>query len=256
MNEKKLADLNKFNLFMSALHFIQACIVFVLSSPDKGQVPITLNFLRFDAMVSKLFPATTELFMVNLAWFVIAFFLLSSLAHLFIATVYRKKYESDLNIGINKVRWYEYALSASVMMVAISLLSGIYDLSSLVMIFSLDAIMNLLGLAMEKENQGKAKPNWLTFILGSISGIIPWVVFGIYVYGASKFGGGNIPTFVYWIYVSIFLFFNSFAINMVLQYKKVGPWKDYLFGEKAYIVLSLVAKSLLAWQVFAGTLRP
>jgi hypothetical protein len=43
---------------------------------------------------------------------------------------------------------------------------------------------------------------------------------------------------------------------MVLQYKKVGPWKNYLYGELTYIILSLVAKSLLAWQVFAGTLRP
>jgi hypothetical protein len=45
-----------------------------------------------------------------------------------------------------------------------------------------------------------------------------------------------------------------FAINMVLQYKKVGRWKDYLFGEAMYILLSLVAKSALAWQVFGGTL--
>lgn len=256
MKDKKLKGLNRFNLFMSGMHFIQACVVYFLSSPTKGSFPITLTYLKFDPTLNKLFPSTTELFTVNLAWFVIAFFLLSSLAHLFIATVYRKNYERDLMLGINKVRWFEYAFSASVMMVAISLLSGIYDLSSLLMIFTLDAIMNLLGLAMEKENQGKQKTNWLTFILGSISGIIPWLVFGIYVYGASKFGGGNIPTFVYWIYVSIFIFFNSFAVNMVLQYKKIGPWKDYLFGEKAYIVLSLVAKSLLAWQVFAGTLRP
>jgi hypothetical protein len=47
-----------------------------------------------------------------------------------------------------------------------------------------------------------------------------------------------------------------FAINMVLQYRKVGPWRDYLFGERVYILLSLTAKSALAWQVFAGTLRP
>jgi hypothetical protein len=43
---------------------------------------------------------------------------------------------------------------------------------------------------------------------------------------------------------------------MFLQYKKIGPWKNYLFGENVYIILSLVSKSLLAWQVFAGTLRP
>jgi hypothetical protein len=124
------------------------------------------------------------------------------------------------------------------------------------MIFVLDAIMNLLGLAMEIVNQGQKKVDWFTFILGCLAGIVPWVVFAIYVYGAQQYGGGNIPTFVYWIYVSIFIFFNSFAINMVLQYKKIGPWQDYLYGEKVYIILSLVAKSLLAWQVFAGTLRP
>lgn len=254
--DNKLKGLNRFNFIMGGLHFIQAIAVLLLSDPDKGVVPITLNFLKFDQTVSKLFPATEQLFEVNLAWFVALFFFLSSMAHLYIATIYKKKYEADLKKGINRVRWFEYALSASVMMVAISLLSGIYDLSSLVMIFTLDALMNLLGLAMEVENERKPKLSWLTFILGCIAGIVPWIVFAIYVYGAKEFGGGNIPTFVYWIYVSIFLFFNSFAINMFLQYKKVGKWKDYLYGEKAYIILSLVAKTLLAWQVFGGTLRP
>lgn len=256
MEEKKLKGLNRFNLFMAAMHFIQAMAVLFLSDPKKGVVPVTLSYLKFDPVNTKLLPATQEIGTVNLAWFVIIFFLLSSFAHLFIATVYRKRYEANLALGINKVRWWEYAFSASVMMIAISFLSGIYDLASLVMIFVLDAVMNLLGLAMEKENQGRAKLSWLTYILGCVAGIAPWIVFGIYVYGASQYGGGNIPTFVYWIYVSIFLFFNSFAVNMVLQYKKVGKWKDYLYGERVYIILSLVAKSLLAWQVFAGTLRP
>ena len=56
--------------------------------------------------------------------------------------------------------------------------------------------------------------------------------------------------FVYGIIASLFVFFNCFAINMILQYKKVGPWRDYLYGEKVYIILSLTAKALLAWQVF------
>lgn len=254
--ENKLKGLNRFNLIMGGLHFIQAVAVLLLSDPERGVVPVTLSFLKFDQTISKLLPASEQLFTINLAWLVALFFFLSSMAHLFIATVYREKYESDLMKGINKVRWFEYALSASVMMVAISLLSGIYDLSSLIMIFFLDAIMNLTGLAMEVHNQGEKKIKWLDFVIGCIAGIIPWIVFGIYVYGARQFGGGNIPTFVYWIYVSIFIFFNSFAINMFLQYKKIGAWKNYLYGERAYIILSLVAKTLLAWQVFGGTLRP
>ena len=256
MEKKKLKGLNRFNLFMGVLHLLQAGLVYLLSDPTKGVVPITITFLKFDQNIGGLIGSTEKLFDVNLAWFVIAFFLICSFAHLFIATVYREKYEKNLLKGINKVRWFEYALSASVMMVAISLLSGIYDLSSIIMIFTLDAVMNLLGLAMEKGNQEKGKTDWLTFIIGCIAGIVPWLVFGIYVYASATYSDGNIPTFVYWIYVSIFLFFNTFAVNMFLQYKKIGPWKDYLFGEKVYIILSLVAKTLLAWQVFGGTLRP
>ncbi|MHC1716817.1 MAG: heliorhodopsin HeR [Candidatus Dojkabacteria bacterium] len=254
--EEKLKNLRIFNLVMAFFHFVQAIAVILISDPERGIVPITIGYLRFDIGLQKLLPATEQIAEVNLAWFVAIFFILSALAHLFIATVDRNRYERNLPLGINKVRWMEYALSASVMMIAISLLSGIYDLASLLMIFSLDALMNLLGLVMELHNAGQNKVNWLTFLLGCFAGVIPWIVFGIYVYGATEYGGGNIPNFVYWIYVSIFLFFNSFAINMFLQYKKIGPWKDYLYGEKVYIILSLVAKSLLAWQVFGGTLRP
>jgi len=66
----------------------------------------------------------------------------------------------------------------------------------------------------------------------------------------------SVPDFVIAIFITIAIFFNLFAINMYLQYKKIGKWKDYLYGEKVYIILSLIAKSALAWQVFAGTLRP
>lgn len=200
--------------------------------------------------------ATRHLFDINLGYLVAAFFFMSAIAHAVIATVYRQRYEADLKKHINKARWFEYALSASTMMVGIAVLSGVADFSALVMIFVLDAIMNLCGLGMEIYNQGKSKPNWLVYAIGCIAGIVPWLVFGTYVWSANVYGSGDIPTFVYWIYASMFVLFSSFAVNMYLQYKKAGKWKDYLYGERAYMILSLVAKTLLAWQVFAGTLQP
>ena len=56
--------------------------------------------------------------------------------------------------------------------------------------------------------------------------------------------------------MSLFLFFNCFAITQVLQHAAKGQWADYLRGETVYIVLSLTAKSALAWQVFANVLIP
>lgn len=248
-----LSGLRKFNLLMSVLHLAQGIAVLILSKDFS--LPVTGSYLKLDEASQKLVSTTTELFHLSLPQLIAVFFFLSAGAHLLIATVYNKRYNANLDQGINKARWFEYSASASIMMVAIAMLVGIYDAMSLVMIFGLTAIMNLLGLVMEVHNQTTKKTNWLSYNLGCLAGALPWVAVAFYMWlGADN--GSKAPTFVYWIFVSIFIFFSSFALNMVLQYKKVGKWKNYLYGERAYIILSLVAKSLLAWQVFAGTLRP
>jgi hypothetical protein len=246
-------SLRKMNLIAAGLHFVQGALILAISK--SFAVPVTGSYLAFNKSTQGLDPASTTLFHIQLAWLIAVFFFLSAAAHLFVATVANKWYVRNLKLGINKARWIEYALSASIMMIAIGLLVGIYDASSLFMIFLLVSTMNLMGLMMEAHNQTTKKTNWLSFIIGTRVGLAPWVVVAFYMWlGAHQ--GSKAPAFVYWIFVSIFAFFSCFAINMILQYKKIGPWRDYLYGERAYIILSLVAKSLLAWQVFAGTLRP
>jgi len=111
--------------------------------------------------------------------------------------------------------------------------------------------MILFG-ALQEKYEKPGKPSWLPFWFGSFAGIIPWIAIAIYV--AAPGVSSSPPAFVFGIIVSLFVFFNCFAVNMILQYKKVGRWQDYLFGEKVYIILSLTAKSLLAWMVFANVL--
>jgi hypothetical protein len=124
----------------------------------------------------------------------------------------------------------------------------------LLMIFALTAIMSLLGMAMELRNQDTKNVDWANYLIGVISGLIPWLVILIYVWSAHVYGSG-VPGFVYWICGSLFILFSSFVISTYLQYKKLGHWSTYLYGERAYIILSFIAKTALAWQVFAGTLR-
>lgn len=253
--KKKLEKLVKLNIIASGFHAVQGIIILLISSDFA--LPVTSRFLVFDEASQSLQQSSSVLFDLRIAYLVAGFFFLSALFHFFIAFVFRKQYINGLKQGINKFRWWEYSASASIMMVAIAMLAGVYELSLLLSIFFFTAIMNLLGLVMEVHNQTTKKTNWLSYNLGCLAGIIPWIIVAIYFIGtASESGANAIPTFVYWIYVSIFVFFNAFAINMVLQYKKIGKWKDYLYGETAYIMLSFVAKSLLAWQVFGGTLQP
>jgi hypothetical protein len=261
LEKKKITNqlLNKWNKVLALLHAVQGVAVLLLAK--SVTFPVTTSFLTLNPLSTseggpQLVDATRNVFDVNVAYLVAGFFFLSAIAHLTIATIYRDEYEKNLKKGLNKARWIEYALSASTMIVAIGLLSGVYDLSSLLMFFGLTAVMNLLGLVMEVQNQTTKKTDWLSFWIGTLAGIIPWVVIGIYFWGTNVYGSGQIPTFVYAIYASLFVFFSCFAVNMWLQYKKIGPWKNYLFGEKTYMILSLVAKSALAWQVFFGALRP
>lgn len=246
--------LRHFNIAMGCLHLGQAILMFVLSSDFS--LPVTTSFVVFDPVIGKLVPQMKTQFDLQLGPLVALFLLLSAIAHFSVSLPGAYEwYIRNLKKGINYARWMEYSLSASIMIVVIAMLAGMYDGVSLIMIFSLNASMILFGWMMELHNQTTLKTNWTSFYFGCFAGAIPWVAIALYLFGAGNEYGGP-PDFVYGIFFSIFVFFNIFVVNMVLQYKKVGPWRNYIYGERMYIILSLVAKSALAWQVWAGTLRP
>lgn len=252
--DKKLSKLRVFNLVMGFFHLAQAIVMIIAS--NNFTLPFNTNYLQFDLSSGKLLPVLEQVGELPIGYAVAGFLLLSALAHTIVSLPgIFEWYTKNLKKGINHARWYEYAFSSSLMIVVISMLVGMYDVSTLLLTFFLNAMMILFGLMMELHNQTTKKTNWTAFIFGCIAGIVPWVAVALNLFGSGE-GDYKAPDFVYWIFFSMFIFFNTFAVNMVLQYKKVGKWKDYLYGEKAYIVLSLVAKSLLAWQVWAGTLRP
>ncbi len=252
-DEIKFAKLKRFNLVMGILHLIQGGLMLWLS--NKYTVPVKQTLLGYDAINQTFTTVTNTIIDLRLGPMIAMFLFVSAIAHLSVSTYGYSWYVRNLKKGINYARWYEYAISSSIMIVVIAALCGIYELSSLILIFALNATMNLFGLMMELHNQTTGKTNWTAFVFGSFAGLICWIVLGLYFFGALLTSSDSVPTFVYFIFVSLAIFFNIFAINMILQYRAKGRWKDYLFGERVYIILSLTAKTALAWQVFAGTLR-
>ena len=252
--EIKYRKLRRFNIIMGFFHLIQGILMLMLSSDFS--LPITSSFQVFDTTLNKLVPLHDTLVNLQIGPMIAAFLFLSAIAHFSVSTpVGYGWYINNISKGINRARWIEYSLSASLMIVIISMLVGITDIASLILVFAVNAAMILFGWLMELYNQNKLKKNWTPYWFGVFAGAVPWIAIAIYLIGSGNEAGGP-PGFVYAIFFTIFLFFNAFAINMILQYKKIGRWKDYLYGERAYIILSLVAKSALTWQVFAGTLRP
>jgi len=246
--ERRLRRLRWYNVVMGAFHAAQGVAILLLA--NGFALPVTATFMTDRPGAQP--PQLRTLFEIRLAWGVAAFVFLSALAHWLIASpgIYGW-YRKNLLRQRNYARWIEYALSSSVMVVLIALLTGISEVAALGAIFGVNAAMILFGLLME-HYESPGRPRWMSFIFGCLAGAVPWILIAVYLWSPGV--AAEPPAFVYGIFFSLFVFFNVFAVNMVLQYKQVGKWRDYLYGETAYVFLSLTAKSLLAWQVFAGTL--
>lgn len=263
MKEITYSKLRRFNLIMGGLHLLQGIAMLFLATTVIQKIgefspQITQNYLAFNPATSSLELESKVLFDLPFGILVASFLFISAAAHALISIPKKtnEKYNADLEKGINQFRWFEYAISSSIMIVLISTLFGIYDIVSLVLIFIVNATMNLFGLVMEQMNSGKSKNDiiWGPFIWGSIAGIAPWIAILLYMFGNGNFD--QVPWFVWAIVGSYFVAFNTFPVNMILQYKKVGKWENYIYGERIYIVLSLVAKSILAWLVLFGAMQP
>lgn len=256
-------SLKTWNFRMGILHLVQGLLMLILGISNEKfsefSFELTTTYRIFEETDPQTFDVYTNLENYATVKFlgvaVASFLLLSAIAHLLIAGPLFNRYVKNLESNMNPYRWIEYALSSSVMIVLIALFFGVTNIWMLFLIFMVNASMNLFGYAQENVNRYKTDGvSWSSYIFGWFAGIAPWVVIFSYLFNANELA--EIPNFVYAILVVELIFFMSFAFNMLLQFKGVGKWKNYLYGEKVYQILSLISKTLLAWLVFGGLNQP
>jgi len=259
---ERARSLRRWNRFLALAHGAQFVLMLLVSRTTALFEPVvpTVRPVIVNGEFTGIEQSSVLLLSFPLAYLIASFFLMSAVAHAAAGWFLRDRYEAWLARGMNPLRWVEYAFSSTVMIIAIAYLSFITEFPALVAIAGSNVAMNLFGWSMEAANEGRERVDWKHYIFGCIAGIVPWIaIFSILAAYSAQEGlpaDAQIPVFVYVIIASLFVAFNIFAITMVLQYRKIGRWRDYLVGEKTYMVMSLVAKSLLAWQVWSGTLRP
>jgi len=246
VTEERLAGLRRWNLGLTVLHLAQAVAIAILA----GDFAIAVTSSFPEGPPGTPAPTPETLFDVRIGWAIAIFLGLAALDHLITATVSRDVYERDLRRGINRFRWVEYSFSATLMIVLIGFYSGITSINAVIAVIGANVAMIWFGWIQERMNPpGRTSTTMLPFWFGTLVGIAPWVSIAVNIAGSE-----TVPGFVYGIVVAQFVFFFSFGLNQWLQYREVGKWTDYAFGEKTYLVLSLVAKSVLAWQIFGGSL--
>ncbi len=245
-----LTRLRRWNLGLTLLHVGQVAAVLLLA--DDFAIAVTSQFPEGPPGTAA--PAPEPLFEVRIGVAVAFFLALAALDHLLTATVLRGRYEADLRAGLNRFRWIEYSFSATLMVVLIGFYNGLTGVTEVIAIAGANVAMILFGWLQELMNPpGRSRTTMLPFWFGCVAGAAPWIAILVNLVGAGS-GPNAVPGFVYGIVGSLLVFFLSFAVNQWLQYRQVGRWADYAYGEKVYLVLSLVAKSALAWQIFGGSL--
>jgi hypothetical protein len=249
-------QLISFNRKMGVLHLIQGSAILILSLT----VDVFKNFRP--TIFGRFFeiyegggygPVTQELFTLPFGIMVSLFLLLSALFHFIISGPAQKYYLNSIDQGSNPLRWYEYALSSSIMIVLLASMFGLLTIEAIILIFVINALMNFFGLLMEKMNPlHRTSTDWTAHWFGWVAGATPWVMIVIYMLNNGELS--LMPWFVIPGLIFYFLIFNLFGFNQYVQYKKIGPWNDYVYGERMYVWLSLFGKSILAWFIFLGIL--
>lgn len=178
-----------------------------------------------------------------------AYFVAAALNHGLSATLLRRTYAAELRHGRNRIRWAEYSVSAPILILLVALVTGVTDVTALVVIGAATLVMIVCGWMQEALNPpGRRTTTMVPFWSGVVASAVPWSIVAVHMVGASgdqEFGLS--------IFLSLFILWASFGANQWLQFRQVGPWSDYLYGEQTYLVLSLVAKSALAWQIVTGS---
>mmetsp|Transcript_24946 Transcript_24946/g.39608 ORF Transcript_24946/g.39608 Transcript_24946/m.39608 type:complete len:290 (+) Transcript_24946:155-1024(+) len=266
--EERRQTLLKWNIGAACLHFVQSFVQLILALTVDNFKNFKLPLRNYHWTMIETAPdgsgylqtVSNSLGNVAIGPLICIFFFLSAFFHCLVCLPkFHQMYWSQINAGRNYFRWIEYSISSTVMIWIIAMLFGVNDITLLISISFANATMNFLGLFQERYNNVRDTQwtvDWLPFQLGCFIGACEWVVVFAYVLGSQLEDGSELPGFVWGILIGYVLFFNTFPVNMYLQYKRVSYWQDYIFGEWCYIVLSLASKTLLGWLVFGGLNQP
>ena len=200
-------------------------------------------------------PDSQIAFNINIGWLVGGFLGASAITYGAVCTCLKTLYEDGLEENLNIFRWTEYAASASLVRVVVSILAGINDVHMIFLQFGLTATSAFMGLSFEIENkkrrlrESKAEVNWFTYWLRCIPNVCSWFVIISYV----LFPTGKSPPLLYAMVFSIFILDTLLFVVSGLQWGAKGIFHSYINSEMMSTALSVVNMNFLAWAYFFGS---
>lgn len=224
---------------------------------------------------------------INLALLVIFFHILSFFFQALADFTSRRplcgySYEEIVKAGRNPLRFIEYGASASIMLIAIALLNGIRDVDMIAAIGVLTAATQMCGLVVEFLTEDKQLPlKWILHLTGWMQFFCAYgIITHSFALAATAVEGVEPPAFVHIIVIVLFLLYASFGFvqlvemliatfgctpcdccwckpccgNCYFEDNKKSHRIDPECKENTFVFLSLGAKIVLGWMIFANVL--
>jgi hypothetical protein len=183
----------------------------------------------------------------------LVFVSVTALAHLAYATC-RSWYVGLITHKNNWMRWVEYAISATILLVVISISSGLKEFNAILLFITGCAAVMFLGDGVEKilanPTATGTHAHWSSTVAGWLV-LIGIIVVLCRAFGAAKSNAeGNMPAFVPYVVVLTIVFYMSFGVVQLVHAS--GGFASYVQVELAYIILSFVSKTMLVLIVTSG----
>jgi hypothetical protein len=243
------------HIFLAFFHFAQGALTLLLS--QDLVVVLTTSFLQYNSATRDISPMVEEVMSAPVHLLAIGVVLVAGTYHSVVASpLLYKSYITKLEQRMNPYRWLEYSFTASLIVSIVGLLTGVFDIFLQISLFVLCAGMMIYAYMFEQLNvrrQYGEPVNWVPFWSGLFLGSLPWaIIFSYYLSAVHDYQGWT----SIWssVVFSIFLTYALSMLNMFFTVKNWTFWKDYVFSEKIFLLLSVTAKTLLLWQIYFGRL--
>lgn len=196
-------------LILCLLHSISSIIMFYQGADDPKSGILDVFIIKTNSS------SITERFYldkvgnINLFYLNGTFLLFTGVSH-FVYFISRYYFNYAISI---KLRYIEYAVSASIMIVIIASLSGCREVMTLLCISGLTGTTMSFGMFNDMAYETNTHHNYYipVFWEGFYPYIFTWITVFVYFFMAVS-ESENVPKFVYAIVIVLFIFYSSFAV--------------------------------------------
>lgn len=176
-------------------------------------------------------------------WLIMGYFLWTAIFHFFYVTVYWKTYmDKVVNAGERlRIRWLEYAVSASIMFFIISYFFGHTNIMTLCLLSLIVYFVIFIPFFISAENNYSG-----VYVTACLAYSLVWLYLILSFLIEQWDYLSEIPWYVYVILMGEFVLFNLFPGVFYLEYKSIKRGETNLVKtETMYNVLSAASKFLL-----------